>query len=156
MDTIKQKKIYYIPGIISLTILPILFYFYNDKYQKASNQTVIQLFVWDPNLPKKYPGIFTDEYPPKRKYEEIFLTGDNTSDKIKLDFSQIRVREILTQNDSINGVHFYFGENAQYRKFIKALDIFKMEQAKNYMVYENDICSCIIRVTRQYKTGFAV
>ena len=139
MKTANRKKIYYIPGIISLTILPIIFCFYNYSYQRTNIKTVIKSFFWNPELPKKYPEIFKEEYPPKRNYEDIYLTGENESDKIKLAFSQIRVREILKYNDSTKGVHYHFGDSSEYWTFIKTLDIFQIEQAKTYMIYENDI-----------------
>jgi hypothetical protein len=82
----KRKRIYYIPGIISLLVLPILFYSYNNRYQKTHTQTILQLNIWSPDLLKRFPTNFKDEYPSKRKYVEICLTGDDKSDKVKLDF----------------------------------------------------------------------
>ena len=65
--------------------------------------------------------------------------GDNQNDKIKLDFAQIRIREILLQNDSTNGLHFRFGDSSQYWTFIKAVDILRFEKAKTYIPLDNDL-----------------
>jgi hypothetical protein len=135
----KINKHFYIPGIISLTILPFLFYFFGNNLKKAINQGVIQVFFYDPELPKKYPDMFDGQYPPKRNYIEISLTGNNYEDAVKLNFSQVRLREILSRNDSVNGIHYQFGNSAQYWSFVKALDICQMEKAKTYMPYENNI-----------------
>lgn len=142
MDRPKRKKIYYIPGIMSLTILPIAFILFTDKEIKQKRLTVLPIVLADTNLPKKFPESFkkfNGSFPPKRNYVDINLTGDNQNDKIKLDFAQIRIREILSQNDTTNGLHFKFGDSSQYWTFIKAVDILRFEKAKTYMPLDNDL-----------------
>lgn len=91
MDRKKRKKIYYIPGIISLTILPFLFIHFADKELKANSIAVIPIVLTDTNLPKKFPEVFKDykeTFPPKRNYTDIVLTGNLKDDGIKLEFAQ--------------------------------------------------------------------
>jgi hypothetical protein len=139
MITKTFKKLYYIPGIISLVIVPVLFYYYGSRYLKTINQGKIDLFWFDPELTKKYPEVFSGQYPQKRNYIDIELTGDEQGDKVKLNFAQVRIREILAQNDSTVGIHFNFSSNSEYWTFVKALDILRMEGAKTYMPYENNL-----------------
>jgi hypothetical protein len=134
-----RKKLYYIPGTISLISLPLLFYFYNIQYHEELVQTAIPIIVWNKNWTEKFPNLFSGNYPPKRNYQDIYLTGDDKTDNIKLAFSELRVREIIQQNDGANGVHYYFGEATTYASFIKVLDILRTEKAKKYMIYDNDI-----------------
>jgi hypothetical protein len=135
----KAKQRFYIPGIISLTVLPFLFYYFGNNCLDSINKGVIQLFWYDPELPKKFPEMFSGQYPPERSYVDISLTGNNNDDSIKLAFSQVRLREILSQQDSINGIHYQFGDSAQYWSFIKALDICYIEQAETFIPYENSL-----------------
>src|SRR5688572_20842892 len=139
MITKTTKKFYYIPGIFSLIIVPVLFYYYGSHYIKTLHQGTIDLFWFDPELTKKYPEVFSGQYPEKRNYIDIQLTGEEQRDKVKLDFAQVRIREILAHNDSINGLHFNFSSESEYWSFVKALDILGAEGAKTYMPYENDL-----------------
>jgi len=139
MARVKNRKCFYIPGIISLTIVPFIFFFYSNRLKKALHQGVIPVFWYNPALSRNNPEVFSGEYPPKRNYIDITLTGDNQSDSIKLNFSQIRLRELLSSNDSLNGIHFKFGDTSQYWSFIKALDICRIEKAKTYLPYESSI-----------------
>ncbi len=135
----RLKKIYYIPGIISSIILPSLFISFSHKEIKAKSLGVIPLFWTDANLPKKFPETFKGEFPPKRHYTDIFFTGNKKTDKINLDFAQIKIREILSANDSLNGVHFQFGDSSQYWTFVKSIDILRTEGAKTYMPLDKDL-----------------
>jgi hypothetical protein len=142
MDRPKRKKIYYIPGIISLIIIPITFLLFANREIKQKTLTVLPIVFTDTNFPKRFPEAFkkfNGNFPPKRNYIDISFNGDNQKNKIKLDFAQVRIREILSQNDSTNGLHFKFGESSQYWTFIKVVDILRFEDAKTYMAIDNDI-----------------
>jgi hypothetical protein len=142
MDKARRKRIYYIPGIISLAILPFIFILFADKEIKAKSLGVIPLVLADTNLPNKFPELFKDykgTFPPKRNYSDIVFTGSEKSDKIKLDFSQIKIREILSANDSTNGIHFQFTDSSQYWTFVKSIDILRIEGAKTYMPLDKDL-----------------
>ena len=142
MEKEKQKKLFYVPGIISLTILPFLFIYFADKELSAKTVGVIPIVIADTNLPKKFPEVFRNfkgTFPPKRDYVDIILTGDENADKVKLDFAQVKIRETLASNDSTKGLHFHFGDSSRYGTFVKAIDILRAEGAKTYMPLDNDI-----------------
>jgi hypothetical protein len=138
----KGKKLYYIPGIISLTILPILFIYFADREISSRAVGVIPIVVADTNLPKKFPDVFKDyqgTFPPKRNYIDIILTGNDKTDKVKLDFARVRIGETLAANDSVNGLHFHFSDSSKYWTFVKAIDILRAEGAKTYMPLDNNL-----------------
>jgi hypothetical protein len=142
MDRPKRNKVYYVPGIISLTILPVAFTMFANKEIKQRTVSVLPIVFANTNLPKKFPEFFKDfnySLPPKRNYLNINLTGNQQHDNIKLDFAQIRIREILSQNDSVNGVHFKFGDSSQYWSFVRTVDILRFEKAKTYLPLDNDL-----------------
>lgn len=142
MEKEKREKLYYVPGIISLTILPFLFVYFADKEIRARTLGVIPIVVADTSLPKRFPDVFKDyesTFPPKRNYVNIAFTGNEMTDKVKLDFSQVNINEILASNDSTNGLHFHFGESSRYWAFVKAIDILKTEGANTYMPLDNDL-----------------
>lgn len=142
MKTVRSIKIYYVPGIMSLMILPFLFICYAEKELKEKSLGVIPLHIADVNLPKKYPEMFKNfegAFPPKRNYIDLMLTGDESADKIKLDFARLEISEILSTNDRTKGLHFHFGDSSQYWTFVKTVDILRANGAKTYMALDNDI-----------------
>jgi hypothetical protein len=117
----KRKKIYYVSGIISLTILPILFIYFANREISSRTVGVIPIVVANTNLPKKFPDLFKDykgAFPPNRHYVDIILTGNEKTDRAKLDFAQVKIRETLAANDSINGLHFHFSGSSRYWTFV--------------------------------------
>lgn len=76
---------------------------------------------------------------PVRQFVEIHLTGNDIEDKIKLDFAQLEVRQIVAKNDTIKGVHFHFGDHSKYWTLVRALDICFIEKAGTFVPNGNDL-----------------
>jgi hypothetical protein len=142
VNSARPKHRYYVPGIISLAILPLLFIYYASKEIRARTLTVMPIYLFDTVRIKKYPELyrnFNGGFHPKRNYIDIILVGNNQTNEIKLDFAQLRIREILAQNDSSNGVHFEFGDSSEYWTFVKACNMMKIEGAKTFMAFDHSI-----------------
>jgi hypothetical protein len=141
MHMINRRKIFYVPGTISLAFVPLLFIYFANKQQKEIPTSVISIFWADTNYLKKnnFYGRLYNIFPASRNYVEIKLTGNNKDDRAKLDFSRSRIREILAANDSTRGLHFIFMDGAEYRTFIKVLDILITEGATTYMCIDNSL-----------------
>ena len=138
----RNHKGYYIPGIISLTLLPIVFYFFTKREIRQSTIWAIPIIWADKAVMKKHDIVFSSfdgHYPPKRDYTEIVFTGNQLNDKIKLEFAQIRVREILKAGDTRKGLHFLFTDSSNYGIFIETVDKLRFEGAETYMPLENNL-----------------
>ena len=147
MQTVQQnvksrqhKKLFLYPaGLISLMLLPILCIWYLLGFQEFEKTTALELNwpneEWSNRVFKEY-GF---KIHPDREFAEILITGDDVSDKIKLDSSQNLVRLLTVKNDTIKGIHFHFEDQANYWTFIYALDILNFEKSKSYVAYDNDI-----------------
>ena len=137
-----NKRPRYIPGIISLIFLPFIFIIFVKNHYRTHNINAVGIAWADLAFMESNPDFFESyrgNYPPKRDYTIIDLTGDNQTDKIKLQFAQIRIRELLATYDTLKGVHFLFGDRSNYGSFIKAIDICRVERAKTYMPYKNNV-----------------
>ena len=145
----RRKRIFYLPGLISLLGLPIvLWHFYGIQYKQA-NQRVIRI-VWtneyqmelmQKDIPLSPYSIWDSiqGFHPKRTLELITLTGDELYDQVKLNYFQIRMREIITSNDSVNGLQIHFTPATSYNSVVKTLDICKIEDAKIYWPHNNNL-----------------
>jgi hypothetical protein len=108
-------------------------------YKKQINQSAITLYWPNDHWYKEGMKIIKGFNKQKRNYIEIELKDSPEENKIKLDYAQIRIREILAANDGKNEVHFKLSDSTSYGDFVKAIDILQYEGAKRYMAYENDI-----------------
>lgn len=142
MDRVNRKNIGYVPAIISVVFIPLLFIFLAGRYQdEIPFPRIITIFWADTNnlKEKEMIPLIYDYLSPRRNYVEIKLTGNKQDDQVKLDFSRIRVREIIAAKDSINGVNFIFGDGLEYGTMVKAIDILNGEGAERYIPIDNSI-----------------
>ena len=135
----KNKRIYYVSGLISLIGLPILccIYLYNnfrqegilevtfaEKYDKSRANH----FAYDTTL------LSSPEY--KRKYIEIELNGKRSEDETKINFLRVSSQKIMQNRDTINGIHLIFGDGSKYSSFIKVLNNFRIDSIPSYCCFE--------------------
>ncbi|BAV07434.1 hypothetical protein SAMN05421788_109211 [Filimonas lacunae] len=62
-------------------------------------------------------------FPPPRQYISIELDNNQETNKIKLTFSAIRIQEMITQNDTVNGIHYHFTDHCTYKNFLCVLNV---------------------------------
>lgn len=137
-----KVRLFYTPGIISLTFLAFIFIYFAEREIENSNQAVIPLFLWDPIYQVKYPEFFTDwlpSGPPNRNYTNILFTGNEIEDRVKLEYGKLLIREMISSKKISDGVHFRFSDNSHYGTFVKTLDVLIREDAKTYLFYDKDI-----------------
>lgn len=136
----RYKKIYYVPGVISLLVLPVLFVLCVSMAQKPRSYHVLQVLIPNRQLEKEFPETYRWICPvDERSYEDINITGQRNADQVKQAYAQIRVREILHQDDFVRGIHYHFGDSSNYGAFIKAIDILSTEKAQLYVIEGNNI-----------------
>lgn len=138
----KRKKIFYVPGIISLAIIPLIFSHYAQNAIQVRSITTLPIFMADTSLFSKFPELFArfdGHIPPRRNYLDIIITGSNPNDEIKLDFVRVRVKEMISQNDLLNGIHFKFQKTSRFGAYVRVIDLLRSEGAKTFMPLNDDI-----------------
>ena len=119
-------------------MLPILCILHLKNIDAFTNYGSMDIQIWDgkeDNMGTKGITKFLNS----KKYTVVNLTGDNNSDKEKLNIAEKNVRKLILSNDTISGIKFHFGEKSEYWTFIRVLDILSIEKAKFYVPYKNDI-----------------
>lgn len=138
-----KRKLFYVPGLISLFFLPFIYIYLSNNEVKQRNLSVLKLFAIDTALLNNIFIVdksFTKQpFLPKRNYLYINLNGNNQEDVVKLEFAKLKIREIIKNNDAENGIHFEYLDSANYWTFVKAIDILQTESAKRYLSIDNDI-----------------
>ena len=142
----KYRKIYYVPGMISLILLPVLCIFYLDKHYYE--ECCIEIVVPEKYNPTRYTntpkGLRFDttllSIPENRRiYTTFEFNGNDEINKIRLDSSTTLLKQIILTEDTINGVRFILGDSAKYSTFIEILDLCFTDSFPTFVPYENDV-----------------
>lgn len=131
----KHKKLFYVPGMISLVLIPVLcLYYINSKdYLKQYVSIDIQLsdsfMVPDTSDFHKLIPIH-----PKRNIEKYYFDGNEKNDTNKLKYLQKRISKFVAEKDSLNSIKIFFGKKMSYETYINILDIVFIEKVNEYVV----------------------
>ena len=144
----KRKKLYYIPGLISLVGLPILLFFMNPE--DPEEKTCVKLFlpsdekpsdgnikfskygVYDLVKKKKLTTIYLDDYTGFDDPQELYLS--NT----KLSFIQREIERLEFTNDTSSALKIEFGDQATYGQFIWLMNQTMLYHVKRFAVVDNE------------------
>ena len=138
-----MKKMYYIPGIFSIILLPVLGIWYLNTHGYFLKLTAINVnfiqYEEVSQLPKddffyKSYEVFT-----KTNYKEIFFDKNKSNSKEKLQLIDNLVRKKLQQRDSLNGLKITFADDSTYDDFIQTLDILYKNNTYAYNFENNSI-----------------
>jgi ribosomal protein S10 len=132
----KHRKVFYVPGMFSLVVLPIMFlcYFYSHKS-----------FYIESSIPLGLPDKQTIEklsnetgFPIPRKYKEFTFNGSLKFEKTKLENFQSALKVQNKLKDTINGIKLHIGSKMKYEVYIEILEILEVEKTPTYIPYKND------------------
>ncbi|MEQ1733033.1 MAG: hypothetical protein ABL940_05135 [Bacteroidia bacterium] len=137
-----MKKLYYIPGTISLVFLPLLFIpELINKIHKANDQQCIEINM--PSLKKLESNKYEWWIIPKRKFTTIVCDKNMATNAIKIDNGFKQVRQIILSKDTVNAVQFTI-KNAYYNDLISILNNCRKVNVKHY-AYENDTVKILFK-----------
>ncbi len=128
---------YYPAGLISLILLPILCIWYLEKNRAFHKLVCLEVVYWGENHPSYYKQEFVIH--PEREFVNLKLTGNERENKIKLDFAQLTIRELVATKDTVTGIHFILDDGLKYKTLIYVLDILEVENARQFVAREDDI-----------------
>jgi len=158
-----RRRLYYVPGMISLLALPIVCYFYLKPFIR--DERSLEIIVMANYKPEKVPiyNQFGIPVSPlrydstvlslpgiRRRYSKILLNGNEDADQMKLDTFRIQIRKMKKENDSINGVHLIFGDSTTYGVFIQAINICNQEEIMRYAIYRNNLWVSHVKQSKEY------
>ena len=142
MHSTNQRKIFYVPGMISLLTVPFLFFYFVNRAPKKQNLYGFRIVWVDTSVLRKYDETFNTyrgHFPPRRVYSQVILSGPLALDSKVLDSIQNRISAFAQSEDTLSGFHFVFGDKATYGGFIQVLDLLETAQAHTYLPFENNL-----------------
>lgn len=131
-ERLKRKKIFYVPGMISLIFIPLVCFYHFYKTDAFKVYYGIELSVPVGNEFEEYKVLSL------RKYKVFNFDGSH-SEKKKLNEMKLYLRKLRIEKDTVNGIKIHFGSKSYYQTFITSLDILVEENAPTWITNENDI-----------------
>lgn len=134
IDRKPRRKLIYPIGLLSLSILPLLCYiFLYQQYLKENSLRVIEVTYWTPSDTRAIspsPFRYVNE-----KFTKMTFTG--TDDKVKLEFAQIAIRELINQKDTTLGIEFTLTDKMKYSTLVALFNLCEVEGARTYLHYQD-------------------
>jgi hypothetical protein len=113
----RLRRIYYVPGILTLTIAPILFFAETNKYIKDSSERCLRII-----FPEKDPIEVNFLLDSTIAYQTYFLSGQDIRDSLVLILIENYARGLyLSKNDSI-GIKVIINKEIKYKSYIDILN----------------------------------
>ena len=127
---IAMKKIFYVPGLISALLVPVLFWYYGNQRVHP------QYTVMDLGLPAKhqYNDNFDNTFEPYRNwnYKKI-IVKPNTALKNQ-PYYVSELKKLQARNEKETGIEFVIGDKNNYQDFIALIDAMKLAKQEAYGV----------------------
>lgn len=126
-----MKRIYYVPGLISALLIPVLFWFY------GSQRTHEPYTVMDLGLPakvKKGMENSLNTFEPYRKwnYKKIIVQPNTALQNQQYYVSELK--ELQARNEKETGIEFVIGDKNNYQDFVALIDAMKLAKQEAYGV----------------------
>jgi biopolymer transport protein ExbD len=137
---IAKKKIFALSIVSITTLLVILFcIIVMLKNKTFERENLFSLALPPENFYEDICGCSLEKVLSFRKFKSYELTIQN--DEKQKQFGQIQtdIRNIVTRNDSENGIHVKINKKTSYGDVVRILDICEIEKAPTYILKDYDI-----------------
>lgn len=128
---ILRKKIYYVPGLISALLIPVLFWYFGNR---KLNEPITN--IMDFGLPAKYdPTIPVDqqntlEHIRNWNYQKIIVQPNSAKSNSK--FYVSKLKELQKRNEKETGIEFILDNNNTYGDFASLLNDMAIAKQETY------------------------
>ncbi|EPH13609.1 hypothetical protein HMPREF9713_00556 [Myroides odoratimimus CCUG 12700] len=125
-------KKYYIPGIISIVLLPLMcmwYFSYRGFFKEYGYYEIRRIDFGDVCLIEDNYSYYFDSITYKR-YE---LSSDVAKNRELLSAAKVDLEKIFSLDDTSNGVKFVFKDDMNYESYIQVLSLLNYERGKKLM-----------------------
>lgn len=135
-----RKKIFYLPGLISLLLLPLLGGLYlQNEFQKRNYRT-IEINWWHPSWKENYRNQnYYYEIYPNRNYTTISLSQENLEKEKQLLEFRKQLKKLVSTKDTFDGLHIKFNKKSSFGDLVAVINILLKEKAKMYVLKDYDV-----------------
>ncbi|MCP2029462.1 hypothetical protein L1276_004649 [Flavobacterium sp. HSC-32F16] len=128
----KRKKIFYVPGMISLVLIPLVCFYHFYKVDAFKDERCIDINIPSDSIEiKNFLSL-------KRDYQVFNFQNSLDLERNNLNKLQFALRNLNRTNDTIKGIQIHLGKKMKYEVYIRILDIFIIEKMLLYTQYKDD------------------
>ncbi|MFH6993661.1 hypothetical protein [Flavobacterium sp. FlaQc-48] len=127
----KRKKIFYVPGMISLILIPFFCFYHFYKVDAFKVESCFGISFPDAIQKKGFLAI-------KRNYQVFNLNSTEDLERQKLNELQLALRKIKRENDTVNAIKVHLGTKMRYEVYVRVLEIFAIEGMPVFIQNDND------------------
>ncbi|MDW9381849.1 hypothetical protein [Chryseobacterium sp. JV558] len=127
-----MKKIYYVPGLISALVIPILFWYYGNQKFENINLNVIDIWIPAKNEPEKEASPLSFEPYRNWNYKKIKIEPGTAKQNSKLYVSELR--NLPKRNEKESGIEFILDQNNTYGDFVSVLNDLAIAKQEQYTI----------------------
>ena len=124
----KLRKIYYVPGLISAILIPLLFWFYGSQKLQEPLPNVMNFGI--PPIVDKDNYKYSFEPLRKFNYKKIVIQPNTARKNSKYYVSELK--KLQTRNRKETGIEFIINDKNSYDDFISILNDFEKAQQQQF------------------------
>jgi hypothetical protein len=129
----KRKRIFYVPGMISLVFIPLFCFYHFYKVDAFEVYSSLEFSVPDKNDFKKY------KVGDLRKYRLFCFEDKKSLEKQQLKELRYFVRDLVKRYDNVNGAKIHFGSNTDYDTFVDVINIMTEEKMPFWALFSDNM-----------------
>jgi hypothetical protein len=127
----KRKKIFYVPGMISLVLIPLFCFYHFYKVDAFKTYSSLEFSVPDKQYFEKY------KVKDLRKYKVFYFNNKKSRELEQLKELRFFARDIIKNYDTINGAKIQFGSKTDYDTFVSVINIMLEEDMPTWGLFND-------------------
>lgn len=127
-----MKKIYYVPGLISAILIPILFWYYGNQKFEEINVSMIDIGLPSKLKEDRSNDMYSFESIRNWDYKKIKIEPYTAQRNSKLYVSELK--NLQKRNEKESGIEFILDKNNTYGDFVSVLNDLEIANQAQYAV----------------------
>lgn len=129
----KRKKIFYVPGMISLVLIPLFCFYHFYKVDAFKVYGSLNFSVPNKGDFEKY------KVEDLRKYKVFYFNGEKSQELQQLKELRVFAKDMIKKYDTINGAKIRFGSKTNYDTFISVINIMSEEKMPTWALFSDNL-----------------
>jgi len=132
----KIKRIYYVPGLVSLVLLTLMLLVYIQNKGGFKRYSIVLVDYFIPQFGFAPEG--NVDYP-KRDYSTLVIGNDIRENNRNVQVIQDKIEKMILEQDSISGINILFDVNAKYESFVQVVSALNQIEYQYWHLKGNNI-----------------
>lgn len=131
----RRQALYYLPGLISLLLLPLFFYLHLWQLGVFQTCTMVPVYCQRESAPRHSVSF----HRPVRHYADVNFTGLDGTDQLLLAEVTRRLKGLVSEKNIRDGLHIQLGRAVKYQRYIQLLDMLRAENRRYFQLTDQGI-----------------